>query len=112
MKNSKILVIGIAYKKNIDDIRESPAIEIINLLSKQFCKISVYDPLVKDLPISIKKLTYQKINVLSEKELRYYDAILIITDHDQINYDLIKANSKLIIDTRGRYEVATNIFRG
>ena len=111
LKNSKILLIGIAYKKNIEDIRESPAIEIINLLSKQFCQISIYDPLVNYLPNSIKKLIHQKIKVLSEKELTDYDAILIITDHDQIDYDLIRENSKLIIDTRGRYEVALNIFR-
>ena len=111
LKNSKILVIGIAYKKNIDDMRESPAIEIINLLSKQFCQINVYDPLVKDLPNSIKKLTHKKIKVLSKKDITSYDAILIITDHDQIDYDFIKKNSKLIIDTRGRYEVAKNIFR-
>ena len=111
LKNSKILVVGISYKKNIDDIRESPAIEIINLLSKQFCQISVYDPIVNYLPNSIKKLTHQKIKVLSKEELKSYDGILIITDHDQIDYDMIKTNSKLIIDTRGRYEVATNIFR-
>ena len=111
LKNSKILLIGIAYKKNIDDTRESPAIEIINLLSNQFCQISVYDPLVKDLPNPIKKHTLQKIEVLSEKQLISYDATLIITDHDQIDYDLIKVNSELIIDTRGRYEIAKNIFR-
>ena len=111
LKNSKILVIGIAYKKNIEDMRESPAIEIINLLSKQFCQINVYDPLVKELPNSIKNLTHKKIKVLSEKDITSYDAILIITDHDQIDYDLIRENSKLIIDTRGRYEVALNIFR-
>ena len=60
------------------------------MLSKQFCQINVFDPLVKDLPNSIKKLTNQKIKVLSEKELTSYDAVLIITDHDQIDYDLIR----------------------
>tara|TARA_Y100001978_G_C23685147_1_gene431443 strand:- start:211 stop:1524 length:1314 start_codon:yes stop_codon:yes gene_type:complete len=111
LRNSKILIIGISYKKNIDDLRESPAIEIIKLLLQKGCKVSFHDPLIFDFPSSLENIQINKINKLSSKDISFHDASLIITDHDDIDYQLILKNSKLIIDTRGRFKIGTNVFR-
>ena len=106
VKGSKILVLGIAYKKNVDDSRESPAVELMKLLQEKGAIISYSDPHV---PVFPKKRQYHfelesvEINadVLSEM-----DCVLLATDHDEFNYKLILKNSNLIIDTRGRYRKA------
>ena len=106
VKGSKILVLGIAYKKNVDDSRESPAVELMKLLQEKGAIIAYSDPHV---PVFPKKRQYHfelesvEINadVLSEM-----DCVLLATDHDEFNYKLILKNSNLIIDTRGRYRKA------
>ena len=103
LKNSKILVLGIAYKKNIDDSRESPAIEIIKLLFEKGAKVSYCDPF---LPVFPKKRNYHYSLVstdITSQNLDSFDCVLLTTDHDAFDYDLIQQRSKLIIDTRGRY---------
>jgi UDP-N-acetyl-D-glucosamine dehydrogenase len=103
LKNSKILVLGIAYKKNVDDSRESPAIELMQLLSKKGAIISYSDPFIPNFP---KKRDYS-FNLKSVKItpaiLQSFDCVLLATDHDAFNYEMIQQHSKLIVDTRGRY---------
>jgi UDP-N-acetyl-D-glucosamine dehydrogenase len=100
LKGSKILVLGLAYKKDIDDVRESPSIELIELLKEKGAKVDYNDPYIPrthkqrehDLKMASKKL--------SAKMLRGYDAVLISTDHSDYDYKWIVKNSKLVIDTR------------
>ncbi|MHC4294320.1 MAG: nucleotide sugar dehydrogenase, partial [Planctomycetota bacterium] len=100
MKGSKILVLGLAYKKDIDDVRESPSLELIELLKDHGAKVDYNDPHIPhthkmrehDLKMSSKRL--------SPKMLASYDAVLISTDHSCYDYRSIVANAKLVIDTR------------
>ena len=99
-KIKKALIIGVAYKKNIDDVRESPALKFIKILNQKKIKINYFDPY-------IKKLKFKKNKILKSvklQNLKYYDIIYIITDHDCIDYKKIKNNAKLIIDTRNVFK--------
>ncbi len=110
LNKSKILILGISYKKNIDDFRESASIRLIeNLLTKGIKKISMHDPYV-DKKLNIKKI--KKIYSLSPKILQTFDIVVLMTDHDLFDYDMVKKNSKLIIDCRGRFEAKDNVQRG
>ncbi len=110
LAKSKILILGLSYKKDLDDIRESASIKLIDRLFKKGIKnISIYDPYVKD-KISIKKI--KKVNILNSKVLKSSDIVVLMTDHDLFDYDLIKNEAKLIIDCRGRFEVKDNVQRG
>jgi len=98
IRGSQILVIGVAYKKNVDDIRESPALDVMKLLENDGAELSFYDPYV-----SFVKLNGNGINghkSLTEKNLKNSDAVIIMTDHDQIDFRFIEENSDLIIDSR------------
>jgi len=107
---SKILILGLSYKKDLDDIRESASIKLINKLFKKGIKnISAHDPYVED-KISNKKI--KKIKFLNSKVINSFDIVVLMTDHDLFDYDLIKSNAKLIIDCRGRFEVKDNVQRG
>ena len=101
ISNSKILLLGLAYKKNISDIRESPSLKIIELLTQNNSNLYINDPYCKLPKIS----KYKNIKSVNSKELKFnfFDLILIITDHDCYNYESILKDSKVIIDTRGRY---------
>lgn len=107
---SKILILGLSYKKNLDDIRESASTKLIESLFKKGIKsISVYDPYVEG-KILTKKI--KNIKNLNSGTIRSFDIVVLMTDHDLFDYDLIKNNAKLIIDCRGRYKVANNVQRG
>ena len=98
LNGSKILIVGVAYKKDIDDTRESPALDIIQLLVNAGAKIDYHDTYVP-------KLIYNDILIdsiinLENQKLNSYDACVIITDHSNIDYEMIYDNSQLIIDTR------------
>jgi len=98
IRGSQILVIGVAYKKNVDDVRESPALDVMKLLENDGAELSFYDPYV-----SFVKLNGNGINghkSLTEKNLKNSDAVIIMTDHDQIDFRFIEENSDLIIDSR------------
>ena len=112
LKDSKILIIGISYKKNIDDIRESPSLVIIDLLNNKGAKVDYCDPYFEDLPKTRKFQFNLKRIDLSEENLKQADAVIVSTDHDLFDYALIKRCSKLIIDTRGRFKPENNIIRG
>ena len=110
IKKSKILILGASYKKNIDDLRESASIRLIDkLLSKGIKNICVYDPYVED---KILKKKIKKLSSLSPKILQNFDIVVLMTDHDLFDYDMIKKSCKLIIDCRGRYEIKDNVKRG
>tara|TARA_B000000475_G_scaffold105325_2_gene85506 strand:+ start:8234 stop:9541 length:1308 start_codon:yes stop_codon:yes gene_type:complete len=103
VKNSKILVLGLAYKKNVDDVRESPSMEIINKLSVMDANIYFNDPFFDKFPQTRKLNLDIPYAHLNKKNLNDMDLILLSTDHDQFDYKLILKEAKMIIDTRGRY---------
>lgn len=113
LKNSKVLVLGIAYKKNVDDERESPSIEIMELIRDKGAVLHYSDPHV---PV-FKKMREHSFDLtsveLTSEALQSYDAVLITTDHEKFDLNMVKENAPLIIDTRGvyRYESADHIVR-
>lgn len=105
VKGSKVLVLGLAYKKDIDDPRESPSFELIELLLSLGAVVSYHDPHIPVAPTmrSWPKLPTMTSTPLSEELVRAVDAILISTDHSAVDYEMIANNAQLIIDSRGVY---------
>ena len=102
LNGSKILIIGVTYKKDIDDIRESPALDIIQLLYNSGANIDYYDPYVPNL--SLNKISLNSLNELNDKKLSSYDVAVVTTDHSNIHFEMIYNHSNLIIDTRNVFE--------
>jgi UDP-N-acetyl-D-glucosamine dehydrogenase len=113
LSKAKILVMGIAYKKNIDDMRESPSLRLIELLEARGASTEFHDPHVPVIPPTREhaELQGRKSVPLSPKAIARYDAVLIATDHDSIEYRKLAASAKLVVDTRnacGRAGVVAN----
>lgn len=102
-ENYNILVIGVAYKKDISDTRESPALEIIKYLLMNNFSVDYSDPFVEEIRISKESKDKLKSVEINAKNLLKYDAALITTDHSDVDYELVYENSKVIFDTRGIY---------
>jgi len=100
VKGAKILILGVAYKKDVDDARESPALAIMDLLQKKGAVTLYHDPYIPSLPPFRKYHFNLKSSPLTVRLLRNIDAALVVTDHSQINYQWIVKNASLIIDTR------------
>ena len=103
IKGSNALVLGIAYKKNVDDMRESPSVELMEILQQKGAIISYSDPHVPVFPKMRKHQFNLKSVLLTADTIGNYDFVLLATNHDAFDYDLIKKHAKLIIDTRGVY---------
>ncbi|UJS16485.1 MAG: nucleotide sugar dehydrogenase [Candidatus Jettenia sp.] len=97
VKGSNIHILGVAYKKDVDDVRESPALEIMSILKSKGAKISYTDPHIPE--VNCHKLSI-KSEPLSQEILSKADCSVIVTDHSNFDYGLIVSNSKLIVDTR------------
>lgn len=96
IKNSKILVLGVAYKKDVADLRESPALDVISVLIEKMAKISYFDPYIKNFSIGKKMFKSEKnLNNISK-----YDIVVILTDHSSIDYAKVVKKAKLVFDTR------------
>jgi len=93
IRESKILIIGLAYKKDIDDIRESPAIKIMDLLKYKGAKIDYHDPFVNEFR-NLRSID------LTTKNIQKYDSLIITTDHSKIDYEMIGKHASLVVDTR------------
>jgi len=100
LKDSKILILGIAYKKDIDDLRESPAIEIIKLLRQRFAHVYYNDPFIPRTPKGRTHDLGMSSSRLTARFLKSMDAVVIITNHSAYDYEWIVNNAKLVIDTR------------
>lgn len=103
INGSRILVLGIAYKKNVDDMRESPAVVIMEKLEALGAHIDYSDPHVPVFPPMREHSFDLKSIALTSDTLSSYDGVLIATNHDKFDYALIKRHAELIIDTRGVY---------
>ncbi len=102
MKGAKVLVIGVAYKKDIDDMRESPSLKLLDLLFAKGAEPSYYDPYIPVIPVTRK---YQKFEGMRSIELapetvKSFDAVLIATDHSAIDYGMLVENARLVVDSR------------
>lgn len=108
VKDAKVLVLGVAYKKNIDDMRESPSLVLLQQLKKFGAKVSYSDPHVPLLMVDREHHIEQEMKSvdLSDNKISEFDMIVLATDHDAFDYESILKNAKLIVDTRGRYRGA------
>jgi UDP-N-acetyl-D-glucosamine dehydrogenase len=108
LKGSKILVLGLAYKKDIDDARESPAFEILELLLHRGAEVCYHDPHVARAPRTRARpdLPPMESRALTRELLESQDAVLIVTDHAAVDYALVARHSALVVDTRGIYRQA------
>jgi UDP-N-acetyl-D-glucosamine dehydrogenase len=100
LRGSKVLVLGLAYKKNIDDIRESPSIELIELFKKRGAKVEYNDPYILTTHKQREHDLRMKSVPLTAANLKKYDVVVISTDHDCYDYGMIVKNSRMVIDTR------------
>jgi len=101
-KGSDILIVGLAYKKNVDDIRESPSLKIMELLEQRGAHVSYYDPFVSQVPSSREHPEFagRRSVMFSEAVLSKFHAAIICTDHDNIDYRLLVEALPLVVDTR------------
>ncbi|MFO7674794.1 MAG: nucleotide sugar dehydrogenase [bacterium] len=112
LKDSKVLVLGIAYKRDVDDPRESPAMEILELLRHKGAKVAYSDPHIPVFP-KMREYCFDLQSVpLTPATLKEYDCVILATDHKAFDYALIKNHARLIVDTRGAYlEPAPNVVK-
>jgi len=112
VRGSRILVLGVAYKKNVDDLRESPALELMKLLAEKGARVQFSDPHVAALRWSVHEGVPLEGVKAGAALLADQDLVLLATDHDAFDYELILKHSPLIVDTRGRYlEPAANVVK-
>lgn len=102
LNRSRILLVGLAYKPNVDDIRESPALSLWSLLERRGALVCYYDPHVPQVPITREhpEITGAGSITLSAEILATFDACIIVTDHEIVDYALILRSSRLVVDTR------------
>lgn len=102
LSRSRVLVLGLAYKKNVSDIRESPALKIMDLLIERGVRVDYHDPLVATIPKTREHaaLSGRRSASIDARSLAAYDAVIIVTDHDDVNYRDVVAHAKLVVDTR------------
>ena len=96
-RGSKVLVVGVAYKKDIDDIRESPALDVIRLLQRRGAVVSYHDPHVarlRDEAIDLASVP------LTSEQVAGADCVVIVTDHSNVDYALVERCAPLVVDTR------------
>jgi len=112
IKGSSVLVLGIAYKKNVDDVRESPSVLLMEKLRDLGAKVAYSDPHVPSFP-KMRAHSFDLSSVpLERSTLQQFDCALLATDHDRFDYELIRKEAPLVIDCRGKFaEPADNIVK-
>jgi len=100
---ARVLIVGLAYKKNVDDARESPAYKLWELLEEQGAEVSYHDPWIPVVPKSREYARYAGRLSTPIERASEFDAVLIATDHDAIDWGRLLQDARLIVDTRGVY---------
>lgn len=100
LKDAKVFVLGVAYKKDIDDVRESPALKIMELLRKNGANISYHDPYISVIEPHGGSTMHLESTELTDETLASADCVLILTDHSAVDYQRVVDNAKLVVDTR------------
>jgi UDP-N-acetyl-D-glucosamine dehydrogenase len=105
---SRILMLGAAYKKNVDDMRESPSLKLIELIEARGALVDYHDPHIPELPPTRKHgpLAGRRSIALTPESIGGYDAVLVATDHDNVEYRLVSDHARLIVDTRNVFAKA------
>ena len=98
MNGAKVLVLGVAYKQDIDDYRESPALRVIEELEKEGAVVTYFDPWVKEY--KYKGQVRQSIPALTEQVLKDADLVMVTTAHTNVDYDMVQKNAALIFDSK------------
>ncbi len=101
LARTKILVMGVTYKKDVKDLRKSPSLKLLEWLKKEQCRVEYYDPIIPFLNILGIHMTSI---VLTGENVEKFDCIIIATDHTNVNYPLVLKNARLIFDTRNVYK--------
>jgi len=101
VQGSRVLIIGVTYKRDVNDLRESPALDIIELLQKKKAVLSYHDPYIPYLDIGGIKA---RSSTLTKSLLRKQDIVIVVTDHSDLDYDLVSKNSRAIFDTRNVFD--------
>ncbi len=100
---SRVLVLGIAYKKNVDDMRESPSVMLMEKLRDLGAHVDYSDPYIPSFP-KLREHSFELESIpLNSDTLSSYDCVLLATDHDKFDYDMLVQHARLIVDTRGRF---------
>jgi UDP-N-acetyl-D-glucosamine dehydrogenase len=100
LKGAKVLVLGLAYKKDVDDVRESPAFEVIEHLEQRGAHVSYHDPFVPRTH-AMRRYDLEMVSVpLTPETLGSFDVVLVITDHSSVDYSLVVEHAALVVDTR------------
>jgi UDP-N-acetyl-D-glucosamine dehydrogenase len=108
VNGSQILVLGIAYKKNVNDMRESPSVLLMEKLRALGANVSYSDPHIPVFP-KMREHHFELASVyLTPAILSAFDCVLLATDHDKFDFDLIRKHAKLIVDSRGRYSAPSS----
>ncbi len=103
LNGSKVLILGAAYKKNVDDMRESPSLKLIEILRKKGAEVDYSDPYVPVLP-ETRKYKYKMESVeLTAENIAAYDFLLLSTDHDDFDYEFIEKHAKMVVDSRNAF---------
>lgn len=102
LNGARILLLGVAYKKNVDDVRESPAFKLMHTLKRRGAIVDYHDPFVSEIPMTREHPEFAGMRSVTwiPAALRAYDACLICTDHDDVDYQTLAREARLIIDTR------------
>ncbi len=102
LNGARVLVVGAAYKKNVDDIRESPALKILDLLGERGAAVDYYDPYIPEIRTAREhaELSGMRSIEWTPENLETYDAALICTDHDGVDYEALVRVCPLVVDTR------------
>jgi UDP-N-acetyl-D-glucosamine dehydrogenase len=103
INGATILILGLAYKKNVDDVRESPSVVLIEKLIEKGGRVSYSDPHVPRFPAMRKHILDLKSIPLTSETLHTFDCVVVATNHDRFDWILIREHSNIIVDTRGQY---------
>src|SRR5262249_10319505 len=98
VRGAQLLVLGVAYKRDVNDTRDSPALEILRLLRERGAEVEYHDPFVK--AVRLEDGTTLKSVALTAKALRAADCVLLLTDHSHVDYKQLRQEAALILDTR------------
>lgn len=105
IKDSKILILGVSYKPDIDDMRESPALKIIKILIDEGAKVDYNDPFFPELvPVRKYQIPLKSVE-LTPENLKKYDLIIVVTNHSSYDYEFIRKHATLILDTRNAFKI-------
>ena len=111
LNGAKVLALGIAYKRDVDDMRESPSVFVMELLRDWGADVAYSDPNVPVFP-DMRQHDFDLSSVdLSPEVLAGFDAVILLTDHSEFDYDLIKKHSPILVDTRGKYRDDGSVVR-